>query len=84
MMRKQKQEKVYEYNVIFEPLQEGGYQIIVPAIPEIVSFGKNLRETRKMAKEAIECSLEGMQKEEISIPHDLKLRPVTEKVLVAV
>ena len=84
MATKNKQEKIYQYNVIYEPLLEGGYQIIVPAIPEIISFGGTLNEAKKMAKEAIECALEGMQKEQILPPRDLKTRPITEKVLVSV
>ncbi|MEK9209323.1 MAG: type II toxin-antitoxin system HicB family antitoxin, partial [Patescibacteria group bacterium] len=68
----------------YEPVLEGGYQIIVPALPEIISFGRTLNEARKMAKEAIECVLEGMQKEQILPPRDLKIKPLTEKVLVSV
>lgn len=79
-----KKEKIYQYNVIYEPLLEGGYQIVVPAIPEIISFGRTLSEARKMAREAIECALEGMQKEQILPPRDLKIKPITEKVLVSV
>jgi len=29
----------YNYTVYFEPLEKGGYQVIVPAIPEIWTFG---------------------------------------------
>src|SRR6185437_15622749 len=29
----------YGYTVVFEPLQEGGYSVVVPAIPEIATFG---------------------------------------------
>ena len=30
--------KVYNYTVIFEPEEEGGYDVIVPAIPEICTL----------------------------------------------
>ena len=29
----------YHYTIFFVPLDEGGYKVIVPAIPEICTFG---------------------------------------------
>jgi predicted RNase H-like HicB family nuclease len=29
----------YGYRVIYEPLAEGGFQVIVPALPGIVTYG---------------------------------------------
>ncbi len=45
--------KAYNYTVIFQPLPEGGYAVIVPAIPEISSFGDTLAEARESAGEAL-------------------------------
>lgn len=39
----------YQYTVYFEPLLEGGYQVVFPAIPEIITFGRTLEEAREMA-----------------------------------
>ncbi len=50
--------KIYNYTVFFEPLAEGGYNVIVPAIPEICTFGETLEEARAMAEDAIRCYLE--------------------------
>ena len=50
--------KVYNYTVIFEPVEEGGYDVIVPAIPEICTFGATIEEAREMAGDAIGCYLE--------------------------
>ena len=58
--------KDYSYTVIFEPLERGGYQAIVPALPEIITAGRNLKEARRMARDAIRCALEGMVKEKVS------------------
>jgi len=44
--------------VIFEPVEEGGYDIMVPAIPEICTFGATIEEAREMAEDAIRCYLE--------------------------
>jgi len=41
---------IYSYTVLFEPLEEGGYNVIVPAIPEICTFGETLEEAREMGK----------------------------------
>jgi len=50
--------KIYNYTVIFESLDEGGYDVIVPAIPEICTFGQPLSEAGEMAEDAIKCYLE--------------------------
>lgn len=70
----------YGYTVVFEPLEEGGYQVIVPAIPEIVTYGRTLKEARFMAQDAIKCVLESNIKAGEPIPEDLE--PSTERVAV--
>jgi predicted RNase H-like HicB family nuclease len=45
----------YGYNVIYEQLAEGGYQVIVPALSGIVTYGRTLDEAREMARDAIVC-----------------------------
>jgi hypothetical protein len=49
--------KDYSYTVIFEPLERGGYQSIVPALPEIMTAGRTLKEARRMARDAIRSRL---------------------------
>ena len=49
---------IYKYTVLFEPVEEGGYNVVIPAIPEICTFGGTLEEAREMAKDAIHCFLE--------------------------
>jgi predicted RNase H-like HicB family nuclease len=42
------------YRVTYEPLTEGGFQVIVPALPGIVTYGRTLEEeAREMAQDAI-------------------------------
>ena len=38
----------YSYTVLFEPLPEGGYQVFVPAMPEICTFRRTMEEAREM------------------------------------
>ena len=51
----------YRYTVFFEPVPEGGYNVTVPALPEICTFGETLDEAREMAADAIKWVLESMQ-----------------------
>lgn len=46
------------YTVVLRPEPEGGFTVLVPAFPEIVSYGETEPEALAMAKEAIELSLE--------------------------
>ena len=46
------------YSVILEPLDEGGFMVHVPALPEVVTGGDTEDEALAMAKEAIELVLE--------------------------
>jgi len=71
----------FQYTVFFEP-QEGGYNVIVPAIPEICTFGETLEEAREMAKDAIRCYLESALKHGEPIPEDTQ--PTQERVAVSV
>jgi antitoxin HicB len=48
----------YGYTTVFERLPEGGYNVLVPAIPEICTCGETLAEARQMADDAIRCFLE--------------------------
>jgi antitoxin HicB len=60
--------RIYNYTVIFKPLEEGGYDVIVPAIPEICTFGETRAEARKMTEDAIRCYLESALIREEPIP----------------
>jgi len=71
----------YEYTVLFEP-QDGGIAVIVPAIPEICTFGETLEEARAMASDAIRCYLESALKRGEPVPLDVD--PRMERLAVAV
>jgi antitoxin HicB len=68
----------YSYTVLFEPMAEGGFQVIVPALPEIVTYGQDLAEAREMARDAIRCVIESNLKEGEPIPNDVE--PLSERV----
>ncbi len=71
---------VYSYTVIFERMPEGGYNVVVPAIPEICTLGETREEARKMAEDAIRCYLESAMKTGEVIPSDIE--PLTERLAV--
>lgn len=49
-----------DFSCIFEPEPDmGGYIVTAPKKPGVVTWGKNLIHAKKMAKEAIECVVEG-------------------------
>jgi len=77
--------KEYTFDIFYEPMEEGGYLVIVPALPGIVTFGKDLEEAREMALDAIKCHCEGLIEDGESIPDNSKtrLKPQIEKVKVS-
>jgi antitoxin HicB len=59
---------VYEYTAFFELNEVGGYTVSVPALPGLVTEGKDLEDARDMAKDAIRCYIEGLKKAKQPIP----------------
>jgi antitoxin HicB len=48
------------FAVVLEPEDEGGFTVRVPALPEIVTYGKDEPEALRMAQDAIRLVLEDM------------------------
>ncbi len=53
-MRSQIKQKILEYTAIFEPADEGGYVVSVPALLGCVTQGETFEEAVEMVKDAIE------------------------------
>lgn len=64
--------KIYNFTAIFEPAEEGGYVVYVPALPGCMTQGETFEEAEIMAKDAIEAYLETLKdlKEEIPTESD--------------
>ena len=62
------------YRVIYEPLAEGGFQVIVPALPSIVTYGRTIDEAREMAQDAISCHKQGLLKDNEEVPYRRSLK----------
>jgi antitoxin HicB len=58
-----------------------GYQVTVPLLPGLITYGRTLGEAREMARDAIRCHLEGLRKNGEPIPNENAVRK--EKLSVA-
>ncbi len=58
------------YTVVLRAEPEGGYTVLVPALPEVVSYGESLEEARRMAQDAIQCALLGRKDLGEPMPQD--------------
>jgi predicted RNase H-like HicB family nuclease len=54
-------ETIESYTVFIEPSADGGFIVVVPALPGCVSQGETLEEARAMAGEAVRGYLQAMQ-----------------------
>jgi|SRR5208282_627548 len=59
-----------------------GYQVTVPLLPGLITYGRTLDEAREMARDAIKCHLEGLRKDGEPIPDERTAR--REKLRVAI
>ena len=60
--------KRYTYVVHFEPAEEGGFVVTVPALPGCVTQGDTYEEAVSMAYEAIEGFVEALAKAGEPVP----------------
>ena len=51
------------YLAVFEPAENGAYSIYFPHIPGCVSYGNSFSEAQRMAQEALELHIYGMEKD---------------------
>lgn len=71
------------YTVLLEPNEHGGYTVIVPAMPSVVTEGDTIPQALEHAREAIEVTVMDMIEHGEPIPADLgELR--LERVQIAV
>ena len=65
---KTRKKSVRVYTAFFEANEHGGYTVTVPALPGLVTEGKDLEHARAMAKDAIRCYIDGLKKAKEPIP----------------
>ena len=58
------------YQIVLRPEPEGGYTVFVPTLPGCITWGRTLRQARRMAVDAIEGSVASLAKHAEPIPSD--------------
>lgn len=58
------------YQIILRPEPEGGYTVFVPTLPGCITWGRSLRQARKLAADAIGGYIESLIKHGEPIPVD--------------
>ncbi|MBI2599638.1 type II toxin-antitoxin system HicB family antitoxin [Candidatus Daviesbacteria bacterium] len=53
--------KLLKYTVIYTSEPEGGFTVTVPDLSGCVTYGRDLKEAEKMAKDAIELYLQSLK-----------------------
>ena len=71
----------YSFSVVLEPQQDGGFTVLVPALPEVVTEGDTETQALANAEEAIRAILEYRRDNGIAIPADT--RPEVRRVTIA-
>jgi antitoxin HicB len=69
----------FSFSVVLEPQQNGGFTVLVPALPEVVTEGDTEQEALANAEEAIRAIVAYRRENGIAIPADaqLEIRRVT-------
>lgn len=69
-MNKSLSQRILEYTAIFEPAEEGGYVVSVPALPGCVTQGETFEQASIMVKDAIDGYLSVLKEEGEDIPQE--------------
>ncbi len=62
--------EVLKYRILLRKEPEGGYTVLVPSLPGCITYGENIEEALKMAKEAIELYIESLKAHGEEIPNE--------------
>ena len=65
--------KMLSYRVLFKKEPEGGFTVFVPSLEGCITYGKDLPEAKKNAREAIELYIESLKSDHLPIPTDENL-----------
>ncbi len=60
--------KTLSYRIVLRKEPEGGYTVLVPALPGCVTYGKTVEEAIEMAKDAIRGYVESLIEDGEEIP----------------
>lgn len=83
MRRKGIGQKVLSYFAIFDPAEEGGYNVSFPDFPGCVTFGATFEDAKSKAREVLELWLEELTEARVRIPVRVT-RPIVDEVAVSI
>ena len=63
----------FSFIVFYQPIKAGGYQVMVPSLTGLVTYGRTFEEAREMARDAILCHLEGLKTSKAVIPSETSM-----------
>ena len=79
---KKRVRKILSYFAVFEPAEEGGYNVSFPDFPGCVTFGRDFETAKEKAKEILELWLEELASQKQRIPIKTS-RPIIDEIEVA-
>ena len=82
-IKKAKIQPIASYFAVFDPAEEGGFNVSFPDFPGCVTFGKNFEQARAMAHEALELWLEELTESREYIP-SRSAHPIIDEVRVPI
>ena len=72
-------QRILSYYAVFDPAEEGGYNVSFPNLPGCVTFGKTFEEAENMAEEALGLWLEELAERKQVIPR-YSNRPIVHQI----
>ena len=68
--------KIKNFIALFEEGQNGGYSVVFPDVPGVVTSGRNFDETVRMAHEALAFHIAGLKKDGCPVPKPRSLEKI--------
>lgn len=62
--------RILNYNIILRPEPEGGFTVFVPSLQGCITYGRNIKEAKEMAVDAIQAYVASLTKHHEPIPSD--------------
>lgn len=75
--------KILNTYAIFDPAQEGGYNVSFPSFPGCVTFGASFETAKKMAAEALSLWVEELRSQKMRV-FPTSVRPIIDEISLAI
>ena len=75
--------KALNYKILLREEPEGGFTVFVPSLEGCITYGKDLTEAKRNAREAIELYIESLKADNLPVPTDENLLELNLQILPA-